>query len=63
LEKAVDALPDFAPAHLGVGLAYERLGELEDALPPIRQALKLNPHDFATQQAIGRIERTLSQEN
>lgn len=63
LEKAVDALPDFAPAHLGVGLAYERLGELEDALPPIRQALELNPHDFATQQAIGRIERMLSQEN
>ncbi len=63
LEKAVDALPDFAPAHLGVGLAYERLGEFEDALPPIRRALELNPHDFVAQQAIGRIERTLSQEN
>jgi tetratricopeptide (TPR) repeat protein len=63
LEKAVDALPDFAPAHLGLGLAYERLGELEDALPPIRQALELDPNDFATQQAIGRIERTLNQGN
>jgi tetratricopeptide (TPR) repeat protein len=63
LEKAVDVLPDFAPALLGAGLVYERLGQLDKALPPIQYALELNPDDFATQQAAGRIEQALKQEN
>lgn len=63
LEKAVEVLPNFSPAFLGAGLVYERLGQLEEALPPLRRALELNPQDFATQQALGRVEEALSQEN
>ena len=63
LEIAVEALPNFAPAYLGSGLVYERLGQLDKALPLVHQALELDPHDFATQQTTGRIERALNQEN
>jgi tetratricopeptide (TPR) repeat protein len=63
LENASEALPDFAPAFLGVGLAYERTGRLEAASAAIQRALELNPDDFAAQQASGRIETALSQGN
>jgi tetratricopeptide (TPR) repeat protein len=56
LEIAVQALPDFAPVFLGLGLTYERLGDLEAALAAMQRALELNPDDFAAQQALGRIQ-------
>ncbi|NOX61731.1 MAG: tetratricopeptide repeat protein [Chloroflexi bacterium] len=59
LLKAVEDLPDFAPALLGLGLTYEKLGELETAAEIIQRALDLNPHDFATRQALGRVQASL----
>ena len=60
LENATEALPDFGPAFLGMGLTYEQLGEPEAALGAIQQALELNPSDFAAQQALGRIQATMN---
>ena len=59
LLKAVEELPDFAPALLGLGLTYEKLGELEAAIEIIQRALELNPHDFAVRQALGRVQAGL----
>ncbi|MBU0491243.1 MAG: tetratricopeptide repeat protein [Chloroflexi bacterium] len=59
LENATQALPDFAPAFLGLGLTYEGLGQLEAALSAVQRALELNPNDFATQQTLGRIQAAL----
>jgi len=56
LEQATQALPDFAPAFLGLGLTYEKMDELEAALAAIQRALELAPNDFAAQQALGRIQ-------
>ena len=56
LERATEALPGFAPAFLGLGLAYEYVGNLQSALAAIQRALELNPGDFAAQQALGRIQ-------
>lgn len=56
LERATQALPEFAPAFLGLGLAYERLGSLRPALTAVQRALELDPGDFAAQQALGRIQ-------
>ncbi len=56
LEQATDALPDFAPAFLGLGLTYERMEDLQPALLAIERALELDPGDFATQQALGRMQ-------
>ena len=59
LEYATEALPDFAPAFLGMGLAYEKMGQYEAALAAIKRALELDPGDFAAQQALGRIQAAL----
>jgi tetratricopeptide (TPR) repeat protein len=63
LELAIGALPDFAPVHVGLGLTYEKLGQLEAALTLIERALVLNPGDFVAQQAMGRIQNTLNSQN
>ncbi len=56
LERASRALPGFAPAFLGLGLAYEEMGHLQPALAAVRRTLELDPGDFAAQQALGRIQ-------
>ena len=63
LERATEALPDFAPAFLGLGLAYENLEELQPALSAIQRALELDPGDFAAQQALGRIHSEIDTRN
>jgi len=60
LSRAVDALPEFLPALLGLGLTYEKEGHLTAAQDVLEQALALNPHDLATQQALGRVKASLS---
>ncbi len=60
LESATQALPDFAPAFLGLGLTYEQMGELEAAQQAIERVLALTPDDLAAQQALGRIQATLT---
>ena len=60
LEHAASALPDFAPAYLGLGLTYEAMGQLQAAQTAMNRALDLNPADFATQQALGRIQTALA---
>ena len=63
LEQATTALPDFAPAFLGMGLTYERMGRLDAALAAVQRAYELDPHDFAARQAMGRIQAALSSHN
>jgi len=60
LRYATQALPNFAPAFLGMGLTYEKLGDLEAALVTVERAVMLDQDDFAAQQALGRIEATLN---
>lgn len=63
LQDAIETEPDFAPALLGAGLVYERLGQLDEAMPLIQQTLELNPNDFVAQQAMGRIQEALKVED
>jgi tetratricopeptide (TPR) repeat protein len=56
LEQSTEALPNFAPAFLGLGLTYESMENLEPALLAIERAQELDPGDFATRQALGRIQ-------
>ena len=55
LTQAAEALPEFVPAFLGLGLTYERLGELQAALTAVQRAVDLDPNDLAARQALGRI--------
>ena len=63
LERATEALPDFAPAFLGLGLAYENMSSLQPALSAVHRALELDPGDFAAQQALGRIQSAQETQN
>jgi tetratricopeptide (TPR) repeat protein len=63
LERVTGTLPDFAPAFLGMGLTYERMGRLEAALAAVQRAYELDPHDLAAQQAMGRIQAALDSED
>lgn len=56
LDHAVNALPEFAPAFLGLGLTLEKLDQPEAALTAIQRALQLDPNNFAAQQAHGRLQ-------
>jgi tetratricopeptide (TPR) repeat protein len=58
LEEATAELPDFAPAHVGLALVYEKRGQLDKAKRAAQQALDLAPDDFVVQTVIGRIEQT-----
>jgi tetratricopeptide (TPR) repeat protein len=63
LEQATEALPDFAPAFLGLGLAYENLSRLQPALSAVERALELDPGGFAARQALGRIQSAQETQN
>jgi tetratricopeptide (TPR) repeat protein len=63
LESAAQALPDFAPAFLGLGLAREKVGELQAALTAIQRALELDPGNYAAQHAHGRIQAALNSQD
>jgi tetratricopeptide (TPR) repeat protein len=44
LRTVVVALPDFAPAHLGLGLTYEKLGQKDEAVEAYSRVLQIDPH-------------------
>jgi tetratricopeptide (TPR) repeat protein len=56
LSDAAEHLPLFAPTHLGLGLVLEQLGEFEDAINSLEEALDLEPNNFMASTALGRIK-------
>jgi len=56
LEAATQALPEFAPAFVGLAMTYEKQGNLEAAMQAAERALQLAPEDFSAQQTYGRIQ-------
>ena len=59
LLKAVDALPEFVPALLGLGLTYEKMGNYTAAREILQKAVATDPHDLASRQALGRVQASL----
>ena len=59
LLKAVDALPQFVPALLGLGLTYEKMGDYTAAQDILQKAVSTDPHDLASRQALGRVQASL----
>jgi tetratricopeptide (TPR) repeat protein len=54
LEMLVRSDPRVAEAHLGLGMAYERLGKRDEAIAQYREALRLDPQlDYARQRLAG----------
>ncbi len=57
LQQAARAEPGAAEPHLGLGMAYEKLGRASDALAEYRQATVLDPTSYAARQGVGRLEQ------
>jgi len=55
LEQAVAELPDFAPGQLGLGLTYERLGNLELARASYERVLVLDPENLMARYGLSNI--------
>lgn len=62
LRGVVAKKKDFAAAYLGLGLAYEQLSDVKNALANLKVALKLEPQSVAIQQALGRVKATQQQQ-
>lgn len=59
LEDVIITAPDFAEAHLGLGLAYEEKGDLKKAVDAYHQALTIDPDLWLAQaklKSLGAIE-------
>jgi protein O-GlcNAc transferase len=56
LEQAVDGLPQYAPAFLGLGLTYERQGEIQLAEESLKKALDLDPGNVLASTTLARIQ-------
>lgn len=56
LEYAVNHLPDFMPAYLGAGLAFEEAGDLNNAEAYLSHAVELAPDNFMATNALSRVK-------
>ena len=59
LEQAAERLPDDASVWLGLGLVYEKLGDLEAARQALARARDLAPDDVTIEHAYGRVQAAL----
>lgn len=57
-KKAISIQPDFASAQAGLGLVYLQMGQDDLAIPPLQQALKLDPGREDAQRALVNIWRS-----
>ena len=56
LLKSAQSQPGFAPTFAGLGLAYEALGNLQDAKASYQEAVNLDPNNFTADRGLERVE-------
>jgi tetratricopeptide (TPR) repeat protein len=55
-QKAIEADPNYASAHYGLGLSYEQLNKFEEAIKQYQKTLELNPVDSNARRQLLRVE-------
>lgn len=53
----IERAPDLAAAHIDMGVAYLRIGDLDEAEVSLRRALELNPRHPAAHNELGLVQR------
>ena len=44
-EELIETYPDYIEGYLGLGHAYERLGQYDEAIEAVHKAIEINPND------------------
>jgi tetratricopeptide (TPR) repeat protein len=60
LSKSAQAQPGFAPTFAGLGMAYEALGNLQEAITAYQTAVQLDPNNFTASRGVERVEKLIN---
>ena len=61
LQAVIHDAPEVSAAYLGLGMAYEKLGEIEEGVEAMHSYLEANPESVVGQHILGRLAQNTSQ--
>ena len=60
LNKSAQSQPGYAPIFAGLGMAFEALGDLQQALASYQAAIQLDPNNFTASNGVERVQKLIN---